>query len=331
MKLNVEQSGTPFYDAGKAPPREAAAELASQAVVVGESTAGESPAAPPPDALPDLTIALDRSVNSENGREEFRLMRRIGYDDDSPGGVGPIRVPGDLKNWTTDLTSVPAFLTWLVPKTGAHLPAAILHDGLVLGKNDEREHKGRGYGYIASRDINRDEADRIFRDAMAKTGTGVIRRWMIWAAVTTATMHHGRQVDWSLVRTWHYRIALWGTVLAIVVLGIWCTLDILDCGGVPGVPWIGEDPWEGLLGGFAGAVVIPLALGSTWGTFRVAGWIMGPLFALIVPAIVPIVVIGLAVVGVDQLQKWRPEVAKALAFVFVALALAVFIASWWLA
>ncbi|UFS98071.1 DUF1353 domain-containing protein [Nocardia huaxiensis] len=320
MKLNVEQGGTPFYDAGTAPQEVARAEVGPEAVAVNESVPGEPPAQPAPDVLPDLTIALDRRVNAKTGREEFRLLHRIGYDDDSPNGVGPIRVPADLE-WTTDLTSVPAFLTWLVPKTGAHLPAAILHDGLVL-------NKGEDASYIARCTIHRDVADRIFRDAMAKTGTGVIRRWMIWSAVTAATMHHGRQVDWGPIRKWHYRFALWGTMLAIVVVGLWCTLDILDVPGIAGVPWIGERPWQELLGGFAGAMVIPLALGSTWGKFRMAGWIMGPLCALIVPAILPILAIGALFVAVDQLQKWQPKVAEALAFVFVAAMIGIFLAAW---
>lgn len=356
MKLQVEENGGPFYDGGKAPAQEAADAIAPEAVVVNlpaadetspPDTSADSPPAtgadslPTTDAdsppitdaekLPDLTIALDRRFNDVTRREDFRLLHRIGYNDDAPDiGVGEILVPADLENWTTDLASVPAFLTWLVPKTGAHLPAAILHDGLVLNKDEPAS-------YIAERWIYRDEADRIFRDAMAKTGTGLIRRWMVWAAVTAATMHHGRQVDWSPIKKWHYRIALYGTGILIAVLGAWSTLDLLNTLGLPsirsisGVPWMGERPLQALVGGLAGAVAIPLMVGVTWGKFRIAGWIIGPLVALIVPAVIPILFIGGIYIGVDRLQRWRPRLAEALGVLFIALAFIVFAVSWWIA
>ena len=63
------------------------------------------------------------------------LTRPIGYrptgssETFRSGACGPGGLP-------TDLTSVPWLFTWLVPKTGAHLPAALLHDGLV-GDHDD--------------------------------------------------------------------------------------------------------------------------------------------------------------------------------------------------
>ncbi|WP_330180657.1 DUF1353 domain-containing protein [Nocardia sp. NBC_01503] len=330
MKLSVEQPGGSFYDAGHAPAEVAADAISPAAVVV--NTEPQPAPAPPPEApappvppLPDLTISLARLYDTASGREEFRLLHRIGYVDDAPGiGVGTIQVPADLEHWTTDLTSVPSFLTWLVPKTGAHLPAAILHDGLVLNKDEPAS-------YIAERVIHRDEADRIFRDAMAKTGTGLIRRWLVWSAVTVATMHEARQVDWTSIQKWHYRIALWGTLGLIVVLGIWGTLDLFDTPGVPSLPWMGDRPLTALVGGLSGALVIPLLLGLTWGKFRIAGWIVGPLIAVIIPAVLPIVLVGWLYVGVEKLHSWHPWLAEALAIVGVVAAFGVFIASWWFA
>lgn len=269
---------------------------------------------------PDLTIDLARRFNSETRREEFRLLRRIGYDDPE---IGSILVPADLENWTTDLTSVPAFLTWLVPKTGAHLPAAILHDGLVLDD-------GEPASYIAEREIHRDEADRIFRDAMAQTGTGLIRRWLVWAAVTAATMHHGRQVAWTPRQKLHYWLALWGSITLIVLLGAWAISDVLEAPW-RGAPWIGEEPWQELVGGVAGGIVLPLLLGCTWGKFRIAGWIIGPLVALVVPAVVPILLVGGLYVGIERLADRRPGLLKVLAVGFVGSALGVFVAAWWVA
>ena len=78
----------------------------------------------PPDPGSDPRIVLER--HSEEGVETFALERRLAYRDRH---LGELLVPADA-GFRTDLTSVPALFTWLVPKTGAHLPAALLHDAL---------------------------------------------------------------------------------------------------------------------------------------------------------------------------------------------------------
>ena len=84
----------------------------------------------PPDPGSDPRIVLER--HSEEGVETFALERRLAYRDRH---LGELLVPADA-GFRTDLTSVPALFTWLVPKTGAHLPAALLHDALVAGRDD---------------------------------------------------------------------------------------------------------------------------------------------------------------------------------------------------
>ena len=74
--------------------------------------------------------------------------------------------------------------------------------------------------------VDRVEADRVFRDAMADTGTGVVRRWIVWTAVTVATIFVGRVVPWTPARQWSYRVAAALTIAAIVYLG-----DQLGVGG----------------------------------------------------------------------------------------------------
>ena len=59
-----------------------------------------------------------------DGLEIFSLERRIGYRDRV---LGEILIPNS-PDFRTDRTSTPALFTWLVPKTGAHLPAALVHD-----------------------------------------------------------------------------------------------------------------------------------------------------------------------------------------------------------
>lgn len=215
----------------------------------------------PPDDLADPRIVLERHLDPQ-GRERFLMLRRIGYLDRV---FGPLLVPARA-DFLTDLASVPAVFTWLVPKTGAHLPAALLHDGLV-----------RQGAYVSAEGhpvtLTRVDADRVFRDGMADTGTPLVRRWLVWAAVTTNTLWLGRNNGWSPAQRWRYRLAVVGTLGLIAVLGVLSTLDLFDVIDV--VPWMGHGPFLAELArGAAVAVVLPALLGLLWGRFRIAGWIM---------------------------------------------------------
>ena len=110
----------------------------------------------PADPPADPRIVLER--HAEEGVETFAFERRLAYLDRH---LGELLVPADL-GLRTDLTSVPALFTWLVPKTGAHLPAALLQDALVAGCDDPAFYVSTE-GHV----VDRVEADRIFRDAMA--------------------------------------------------------------------------------------------------------------------------------------------------------------------
>jgi hypothetical protein len=199
-------------------------------------------------------------------------------------------VPAD-PDFRTDLTSVPALFTWLVPKTGAHLPAALLHDALVAGRGD-----ATSYVSTEGHDVDRVEADRVFRDAMADTGTPLVRRWLVWAAVTTNTLWLGRNNGWSAAQRLRYRLAVVGTLAVIAVLGVLSTLDLFDVIDV--VPWMGHGSFLAeLTRGAAVAVVLPALLGLLWGRFRVAGWIMCIGLALLLHVTIAL----LALTGLYQL------------------------------
>lgn len=228
---------------------------------------GPSGGEPDPTAPP--LIVLERTLDMQV--DEFRMARRLGYRDRE---LGQLLVPIDTATFTTDLTSVPSIFLWLVPRTGRHLPAALLHDGLVRGS------------YVAAPgvDIDRERADLVFRAAMADTGTGLIRRWLMWTAVTLGTIFQDRRTRWSSAELWRLRITAVGTLLVTAVLGVLATFDLFDI-DVPivgGVPWMGEQAWWiELLTGAAGAIVIPLLLGLLWGRFRAAGMIAGVALALL--------------------------------------------------
>jgi len=270
----------------------------------------------PPDPGSDPRIVLER--HSEEGVETFALERRLAYRDRH---LGELLVPADA-DFRTDLTSVPALFTWLVPKTGAHLPAALLHDALVAGRDDPASYVSTE-GHV----VDRVEADRVFRDAMADTGTGVIRRWIVWSAVTVATIFVGRAVPWSPLKHWSYRMAAGVTIAAIVYLGYSATGDLFDVSwvGAVDVPWMGDRPWWAeVAGGFAGAIVLPLALSLLWGRLRMAGAIAGVTLAVLLHVTVGLAVIGASYLALERLARRSPVAAWVLAGVVVAASLVVF-------
>lgn len=197
--------------------------------------------------------------------EEWSLAKRIAYLDRHhtvPFEVPP-PPPFDFKS---DLTSVPQMFTWLVPKTGTHLPAALLHDGLVWDPKKESQ------SYVGDT-IDRVEADRIFRDAMADLGTPLIRRWLIWTAVSLATV--------AGIKPKLRAIACYLTLGAVVVLGYIATLDLLD--QIEVLPWMGHRRWWiELIAGIVMAVVIPAVLSLVWfKKVRWAGFIAGIALAVL--------------------------------------------------
>src|SRR5690606_29052959 len=186
-------------------------------------------------------------------RDSVRVLRRFGYRD--PAHREPFVVPADPGRFRTDLASIPWMFAWLVPGLGSHLAAVILHDALVRSGGPP-DHEGP--------DVDREEADRILRDAMASLGTPRLRRWLTWAGVMLATC-------WSaLAPRWWWRTLVAGTLGVVGALGVLATLDVLDV--VDLLPWMGDRPWwVEVLGGAAGAVAIPAALAVLWGRrWRVA-------------------------------------------------------------
>ncbi|WP_432945355.1 DUF1353 domain-containing protein [Streptomyces sp. CA-288835] len=243
------------------------------------------------------------------------MQRRIAYADRH---LGELLVPRSTRTFRSDLTSVPALFTWLVPKTGEHLPATLLHDGLIHSPGNQT------YTSTDGRVVLRVEADRVLRDAMADAGTALIRRWLVWSAVATATMLDGTGTGWSKTQKRYYRVTAALTVLLITVLGIYASFDLFDA-GIPRLPWMGDRPWfVELVGGLSGAVVIPLVLALVfWGRFRIAGAIVGVSLAVLLY----VTVVLLALTALYQVLEWltakMPKVALALAGVGTSVVLLV--------
>ena len=283
----------------------------------GIDRAGDRPEVPP-DPRCDPKIVLLRIA--ESGREQFAMERRIAYRDRH---LGELLVPRETGSFRSDLTSVPALFTWLVPKTGQHLPATLLHDGLVHPPGQPTYTSTDGHVVL------RAEADRVLRDAMADSGTALIRRWLVWSAVATATMLSGVGTGWSPALARRYRVTAALTVLAIAVLGVCATLDLFDVhvAGVPQLPWMGERGWFAeLAGGLAGAVVVPLVLALLWGPFRIAGAVVGVTLAVLLHVTVALLGLTSLYRALEWLVRRVPTLSLLLLGAVTAAAMVVFVA-----
>ncbi|MDQ6526713.1 DUF1353 domain-containing protein [Nocardioides sp. LHD-245] len=258
-------------------------------------------------------IVLERVESGDVHRrtESFRMLHRIAYRDRE---YGDLLVPADLGSFETDLTSVPTIFTWLVPRTGRHLPPALLHDGLVHDRSEPPT-----YLSVEGHVLDRVAADRVFRAAMRDTDTGPVRSWLVWSAVTLSTIWHG-SASWSPARHLRYRLAALATVVVVAVLGVLATLDLFDV--IDDVPWMGERSFATeLAGGLAGAVVVPLLLGLTWGRFAIAGVVTGVALAVLLHVTVVLALITLAYQAAEWVARRTPVAAVVIAGVVIAASL----------
>ncbi|MET0728818.1 MAG: DUF1353 domain-containing protein [Acidimicrobiales bacterium] len=217
-----------------------------------------------PDRFFDAESGGRMVLQLEPDGARFRILRPFGYRD--PRHAEPFIVPADVVSFRTDLASIPWFVAWLVPGLGTHLPAVLLHDGLVVNPGEGKTHIGP--------DIDREEADRILRDAMASLGTPVVRRWLMWTAVIMATAFS------ALRPRWRWAALVVGTFAVVGVLGVVATLDLVDVADV--LPWMGDRSWTAeVLWGATFALVVPLVISLLWGRLWRAGAIAGLALALL--------------------------------------------------
>jgi hypothetical protein len=131
---------------------------------------------------------------------------------------------------------------------------------------------------------------------MADLGTPLVRRWLIWTAVSLATVAGLK----PKVRA----IACYLTLAVVLALGYIATLDFFD--QIEVLPWMGARRWWiELIGGLAMAVAVPAALSIIWfRKIRLAGFIAGIALALLFHVTLAIA----AVTAVYQLIERRQHV-----------------------
>ena len=83
----------------------------------------------------------------------------------------------------TDLASIPRFLWSVFPPDGPWAKASVVHDFLYRTKGTGVYWPGKPSGNTRQKPYDREEADNIFREAMADRGVGVVSRNLIWAGV----------------------------------------------------------------------------------------------------------------------------------------------------
>lgn len=114
--------------------------------------------------------------------ERFQLVRGFRYElpaRDRPGGnrraawnipANRLGDPPTGENFT-DLASVPSWLWWFIASYGRHSRAALLHD------------------YLIADDRTKDRtADHAFRVALRESEVPILRRWLMWNAVSLASL-----------------------------------------------------------------------------------------------------------------------------------------------
>lgn len=80
------------------------------------------------------------------------------------------------EGFETDFASVPLIARWLIPKSGKHNQAAVLHDFLYQNlKEDWKNWTGKKY--------TRKDCDEIFLEAMKILGVNFLKRWTMYRAV----------------------------------------------------------------------------------------------------------------------------------------------------
>lgn len=225
-------------------------------------------------------IVLERLRVRADDREYFRLHRTITYQwVDAKKGTTHTLVSPPGPRFETDLASVPQLLTWLVPKSGRHLPAALVHDAAVRNP-----------------DVDRFEADRVFRDGMGDLDVGLVRRWIMWTAVSLKTIQKRG--------TTGLRIGAIATGIVVLVLGVLATINLVVDATL--VPWMGDHGfWSELAFGLAGAVVIPIVLGVLlWAPIRAAGVIAGVAAAVLLHVMVLVTATYFVYLAIERAPRW---------------------------
>lgn len=233
---------------------------------------------------------------------EYCLRRRVTYVDQK-GGAWTVPAKPKTK-FETDLASIPSLLTWLVPRDGTHTPAAIIHDAMTL-------EPGEVPCYTKPH-VSREEGDRIFREGMQFLGVYLIRRWLMWTAVSIPTFMEPLHRP-SLRQL---RVALLGI---FVIIGLFGVPDVLDLGG--NVTFSSFRPWgrgqtlgwqlHGVSGEWHRELFVFMGIVLVGTGLYAASWLHRWRFGLVAGLALSFLTFPIAILGVTYLYYWLLEQAVA--------------------
>jgi hypothetical protein len=89
------------------------------------------------------------------------------------------------KGYVTDGASVPRSLSWIYPKFGTYLQAAILHDWLITD-------------LLPTGEISSSRVDELFKEAMATLDIPKVRQLVMWAGVRLGAIGNKKRRKGSL-------------------------------------------------------------------------------------------------------------------------------------
>ena len=176
-----------------------------------------------------------RFVIEQVGDACFALPDGGGFQYNGAGPGYPAVVTQETLKGTTDLASIPRFMGWFVSRYGRHTPAVLVHDMRV---EDDMDLDARI------------KADNELLEMMTHLDVPVVRRRVMWAAVTVATRWKGNVLA-------RLGIILWGLLAAGGVA-------LLARGIATGTAWQ-----------IALALLAPFPASLLWGSQRTAGLVGG--------------------------------------------------------
>lgn len=164
------------------------------------------------------------SPNSWQLREGFRYevpahARKEGEPAEYPVPPHDLR-RGPEEGNSTDLASVPAWLWWFIASHGSHTRPALLHDHL-----------------IDLDDVPDKRADYLFRVALMESDVHFVRRWLMWTAVSLASIARKRG-GWAVISLFAlHLLAFFASAIWWLVAGpAWSWIAPLTLGGA-GFGW----------------------------------------------------------------------------------------------
>lgn len=122
--------------------------------------------------MPFLTEDI---IVASSGDDRWELLRALIYE----GQRETFTIPA---GYVTDYATVPAVISWLIPRYGAYTRAAILHDYLITD--------------LLPTGLEPNDIDGLFRRVLRELGVSAPRRWLMWAGVRYGSLFGGRAHGW---------------------------------------------------------------------------------------------------------------------------------------